>query len=86
MPALQVKECSEDVYERLRACAANENRSIAQQTLTIIQDYLNALDEPLAQTTGRKRTAASMPKAELFRPAPSAKQRSQALAPPRPIQ
>ena len=40
MPALQVKECPVHVYERLRECAEKENRSIAQQTLTIIEEYL----------------------------------------------
>ena len=39
-PPLQVKDCPTEVYERLRACAARENRSIAQQTLTIIEEYL----------------------------------------------
>ena len=41
MPALQVKDCPSDVYERLRACAAEENRSISQQALTIIEDFLD---------------------------------------------
>lgn len=40
MPALQVKDCPTDVYERLRACAAEENRSISQQALTIIKRYV----------------------------------------------
>ncbi len=40
MPALQVKNCPADVYENLRACANEENRSISQQVLTIIQRYL----------------------------------------------
>ena len=40
MPALQVKDCPADVYERLRKCAEEENRSISQQTLTIIEDFL----------------------------------------------
>lgn len=40
MPALQVKECPAAVYERLRECAARENRSISQQALTIIEGYL----------------------------------------------
>lgn len=40
MPALQIKDCPADVYEQLRACAAEQNRSISQQTLTIIQEYL----------------------------------------------
>ena len=51
MPSLQVKDCPADVYERLRKCAEEENRSISQQTLTIIEDFL-ALRE-------RKRTAAA---------------------------
>lgn len=42
MPALQVKDCPSDVYESLRICAAEENRSISQQVLTIIQQYLKA--------------------------------------------
>lgn len=45
MPALQVKDCPTDVYERLRACASQENRSIAQQALTIIEKYLEARGE-----------------------------------------
>ena len=40
MPALQVKDCPADVYEKLRECAEEENRSISQQTLTIIEDFL----------------------------------------------
>lgn len=44
MPALQIKDCPEDVYERLRACAKAENRSIAQQALTIVEQYLDARD------------------------------------------
>jgi len=44
MPALQIKDCPKDVYERLRACAKAENRSIAQQALTIVEDYLDARD------------------------------------------
>ena len=44
MPPLQIKDCPADVYERLRACAKEENRSIAQQTLTIIEDFLDMRD------------------------------------------
>lgn len=47
MPPLQVKDCPEDVYERLRACAKEENRSISQQTLTILQEFLDARDAGL---------------------------------------
>lgn len=44
MPPLQVKDCPTDVYERLRQCAQEENRSISQQALTIIEDYLSMRD------------------------------------------
>lgn len=44
MPALQVKECPAAVYDRLRECAARENRSISQQALTIIEGYLGMRD------------------------------------------
>ena len=44
MPALQVKDCPADVYERLRICASEENRSISQQALTIIEDFLDLRD------------------------------------------
>ena len=40
MPALQVKDCPADVYEQLRTVAAEENRSISQQTLVIIKEFL----------------------------------------------
>lgn len=44
MPPLQVKDFPTDVYERLRQCAREENRSISQQALTIIEDYLSMRD------------------------------------------
>lgn len=40
MPALQVKDCPAVVYDKLRECASRENRSISQQALTIIEEYL----------------------------------------------
>ena len=46
MPALQVKDCPAPVYEALRQCADRENRSISQQTLTIIERYLGMRDVP----------------------------------------
>ena len=53
MPALQVKDCPAPVYERLRVVAAEENRSIAQQALTIIEEFL------AARETGQKREEAA---------------------------
>ena len=42
MPALQVKDFPADLYEELRACAAAEDRSISQQTVRILREYLKA--------------------------------------------
>jgi len=44
MPALQIKDCPTEVYEELRRCASRENRSISQQALTILEDYLGFRD------------------------------------------
>lgn len=44
MPALQLKDCPTEVYEELRRCASRENRSISQQALTILEDYLGFRD------------------------------------------
>ena len=40
MPALQVKDFPPQLYESLRRCAAEEDRSIAQQTVHILRVYL----------------------------------------------
>ena len=40
MPALQVKDFPSDLYEELRVCAQNEDRSMAQQTVHILRSYL----------------------------------------------
>lgn len=42
VPALQVKEFPPDLYEELKVCAAAEDRSISQQTVRILRDYLRA--------------------------------------------
>jgi hypothetical protein len=59
MPALQVKDCPIELYERLRECAARENRSIAQQTVTILEEYLglrvpSKAAAPTAQSDSRE--------------------------------
>jgi len=49
MPALQVRDFPEELYEELRVFAQQEHRSIAQQTIVAVQDYLTrqkADDEP----------------------------------------
>lgn len=42
MPALQVKDFPADLYEDLRACAVENDRSISQQTTSILRSYLIA--------------------------------------------
>lgn len=37
MPALQVRDFPEDLYEQLKVCAAREHRSIAQQTVAFVE-------------------------------------------------
>lgn len=42
MPALQVKDFPDDLYLDLKACANAEDRSVSQQTLHILRQYLKA--------------------------------------------
>ena len=42
MPALQVKDFPSDLYEELRECAARQDRSISQQTVHVLREYLRA--------------------------------------------
>ena len=58
MPPLQVKDCPDSVYEQLRICAAEEHRSISNQALTIIEDYLEARSKGLlsaSRTSGKNK-------------------------------
>ena len=40
MPALQIKDCPQDVYDRLKICAMEEDRSMSQQALHILRTFL----------------------------------------------
>jgi hypothetical protein len=40
MPTLQVRDIPEDIYQRLSQVAKQENRSITQQTIVILQEGL----------------------------------------------
>ena len=42
MPALQVKDFPSDLYDQLRECAAAQDRSISQQTVHVLREYLRA--------------------------------------------
>lgn len=45
MPALQVKDFPDDLYAELKACAAAEDRSLSQQTVHILREYLRVYRE-----------------------------------------
>lgn len=56
MPSLQVRDLPEPLYEELRRCAAEEDRSISQQTVHLLRSSLEAyrlrqegLEQMLAQ-------------------------------------
>ena len=44
MPALQVRDFPDDLYEQLKASAASQHRSIAQQTIVAVEQMLEAAD------------------------------------------
>ena len=51
MPALQIKECPQEVYDQLKVCAMDEDRTISGEMLAIIKWYL-AMREQGACTYG----------------------------------
>lgn len=65
MPALQVKDCPDNVYEKLRKCAADENRSISQQTLTILEQYLGLRDGGTFPAQGPRERASTIAPAKV---------------------
>lgn len=40
MPLLQVRECPEDIYRKISLVAKNENRTIAQQVIVLLEKSL----------------------------------------------
>lgn len=40
MPLLQVRECPEDIYRKITLVAKNENRTIAQQVIVLLEKSL----------------------------------------------
>ena len=52
MPALQVRDFPDDLYEELRECAANESRSIAQQAVYILKEYLGTYSQMQSRQPG----------------------------------
>lgn len=44
MPLLQVRDCPEDVYEKLVRVARNENRSVPQEIIVLLRHALEIQD------------------------------------------
>ena len=73
MPALQVRDFPEDLYEKLKEVAAREHRSVAQQTIVAVEamvsgEYAHAKEEPRYRDvdTEAKRAARIKKRQELF--------------------
>lgn len=50
MPALQVRDFPEELYEQLRVRAQKEHRSVAQQTIVAVEEHLSGPQFPLITT------------------------------------
>jgi plasmid stability protein len=48
MPLLQVRDCPEDIYKKISICAKKQNRTIAQQVISILQKGLQ-IEQPNIQ-------------------------------------
>ena len=76
MPALQVRDFPEDLYEKLKEVAAREHRSVAQQTIVAVEamvsgEYALAKEDPrrshyLDFDTEAKRAVRIKKRQELF--------------------
>ena len=92
MPALQVRDFPEDLYEKLKEVAAREHRSVAQQTIVAVEamvsgECAHAKEEPrrslyLDFDTEAKRVARIKKRQELFE---SAKAHPLVLPPDAPV-
>ena len=55
MPALQVRDFPDDLYERLKEYAANQHRSVAQQTIVAVEQMLARADEAARAERAKRR-------------------------------
>jgi len=51
MATLQVRDIDDRLYNYLKASARLQNRSISQEVITIIQNYLNCAPKPSGNAT-----------------------------------
>jgi hypothetical protein len=57
MPLLQVKDCPDDIYEKLSLTARRENRTIDQQAIVVL---MNGLEQQESNKERRKRVLAEI--------------------------
>lgn len=57
MPALQVRDLPQDVYDDLKAQAEQEHRSMSQQTIVLLQQALQAGKQSAQQQVGARRVS-----------------------------
>jgi len=50
MPLLQVRDCPEDIYQEIRLAAQRENRTIAQQTVVLLQRGLGQTESNMERS------------------------------------
>lgn len=58
MPALQVRDFPDDLYEKLKAVAQREHRSIAQQTIVAVERGIEAptkVDQEMLDNVARRK-------------------------------
>lgn len=55
MPALQVRDLPQDLYDKLKYRAEKEHRSLAQQTIVAIEEHLGGEGLPSKTTTSHLR-------------------------------
>ncbi|MEG0790172.1 MAG: argininosuccinate lyase [Gordonibacter sp.] len=62
MPALQVRDFPDDLYEQLKSYAASQHRSIAQQTIVAVEEMLAAQNTSHYWDGGTLHRVASRPR------------------------
>ena len=60
MPLLQVRDCPDKLYLELKNRAAHEHRSVAQQTVVALENYLGLADSAETRRARRSRALANL--------------------------
>jgi plasmid stability protein len=63
MPLLQVRDCPEDIYSKLAIVARKEHRTIAQQTVEILEKSLGQDQSNMARRAALLESITDVPEA-----------------------